>query len=245
MDFYKHNLQILQKCDPALAKKVMGSAIPEWIEMVQSKDGHPVIKVLSSFLHSGYRPVEEAVKMTSSFEPEDEMRTVAYGLGLGYHVLELLRKSRGEVFVIEPSLAIFRAFLSAMDITPFIERTRFIIAETPAKILSRILLGKWNLFEHNPSVKINEKYFNLLERGREATKILKSQSLKIMVVNPIYGGSLPTAHNCAQALKNMGHEVATVDCENISKGYSWLRNITRNPQNGDARRPAELHAVRD
>ena len=62
MEFYNQNLQILQKHDPVLAKKVEGTAIPEWIEMVHAKDGHPVIKVLSSFLHSGYRPIEEAAK---------------------------------------------------------------------------------------------------------------------------------------------------------------------------------------
>jgi len=234
MELYQHNLNLLHKYDPDLAEKVMQASIPEWIEIVQAKDGNPALKVLSAYLHSAYRPIEEAFKITSRFEPDEGKRTVIYGLGLGYHVLEILRKSKGDVAVIEPSLQIFRAFLSSMDITPFIERTRFIVAEPPEKILSRLLQGEWNIFKHSPSVKISEKYFNLLDRGRELTEILKNQSLKIMVVNPIYGGSLPTAHNCAQAFKNMGHKVTTVDCENISQGYSWLRNITRNPQNGNS-----------
>ena len=54
-----------------------------------------------------------------------------------------------------------------------------------------------------------------------------------MIVNPLYGGSLPTAHHCAGALRNMGHEVATVDCEAFVQGFFSLKSVTRNPENAE------------
>ena len=70
-------------------------------------------------------------------------------------------------------------------------------------------------------------------RARVASKFLNKNKLKILVVNPYYGGSLPTAKYCLQALTNMGHKAESVECEVFVDGYLSLNKITRNKTNVD------------
>jgi spore maturation protein CgeB len=63
---------------------------------------------------------------------------------------------------------------------------------------------------------------------------LNTHSLKILVVNPIYGGSLPTARHCARSLENLGHHVVTAECDKFADGFGSLKDITQNEQNASA-----------
>lgn len=264
MSLFEKNLRLLQAHDPALARKVKIAPLPEWIRIAKARDGHPILKVESVTLHSTYRPLQEAAAQVSGFTADERKRTVVYGLGLGYHVLQFLRSTAMEarreslnqirpnpdvsrtnpshvdigssgtladITVIEPSLSIFRAFVESVDIAPFLPRTRFIVDQPPARILSRLLPGEWNVFRHPTSVQISRNYFDLVDKGREVNRYLGNHRLRILVVNPIYGGSLPSARFCASALNSLGHDAVSVECEKFEDGFSLLREITRNPGN--------------
>jgi len=234
MNLFGENLKRLQAHDPALAKRVSATRKTETVQVVLSKDGRPVPRIGSVSLHSTYRPKDEAMKAVSEFVAREGLHTIIYGLGFGYHIEAMLEKISGAVTVIEPSMEIFQAFLAAMDLQPFLPRTRFLIAQPTPKILARTDPGNWNIFHHVSSVRVSQTYFNDLEKGRELAGFLTTQSLRILVVNPIYGGSLPTARYCAAALENLGHQVATVECDKFSEGFFFLKDITRDPQNANA-----------
>ena len=51
--------------------------------------------------------------------------------------------------------------------------------------------------------------------------------LKILVVGPIYGGSLPTAHYTVSALKEMGHEVEFLDFSAFRDSYFKIDTVTK------------------
>ena len=51
--------------------------------------------------------------------------------------------------------------------------------------------------------------------------------LKILVIGPMYGGSLPTANYTTLALKNMGHEVEFLDFSVFNDTYIKIDHITR------------------
>lgn len=234
MNLFSENLKRLQAHDPALAKRVVAAKITETVQVALSKDGHPVPRVGSVSLHSTYRPKEEAVRMVSGVVAKEGCENVIFGLGFGYHVEAMLEKVSGPVTVVEPSMEIFQAFLSAIDLQAFLPRTRFMIAEPTPKILARNDSQNWNILQHVSSVRVSQAYFKSLETGRELAGFLTTHSLRILVVNPIYGGSLPTARYCAEGLKNLGHQVATAECDKFADGFSSLKDVTRNPENANA-----------
>jgi spore maturation protein CgeB len=231
MDLFEKNLKLLQKYDPTLASRVQRHGPPENVRVSSSKEGLPVPQVAGTSLHSQYHPVKEAEQVTRDFKSEENSRTVVFGLGFGYHVLSLLQK--GEVTVIEPLMTIFRAFMSSIDLTPFLPGVRFRIAQTPASLLARYEPQNWNVFKHVPSIRIGGAYYEQLEKGLEARKFVSSKTLKILVVKPIYGGSLPTANYCIDALESLGHEVETVDCDKFADGFFSLKETTKIKANAE------------
>ncbi len=233
MDFFAQNLKCLHEHDSELAERVALQAFPDNVNVIRSKDGLPVPQIAGVSLHSQYRPLDEGERTTVEFAFDQKRKTIVFGLGFGYHIQALLKKQTGDLTVVEPLMPLFRAFMTCMDIRPFLPRVRFRIGETPACLLARLETDQWNIFKHLPSLRIGEAYYNRLDEGLEVRKLLLERSLRVMIVNPVYGGSLPTAHHCAGALKNMGHEVATVDCEEFEQGFFSLKGVTRNPKNSE------------
>ncbi len=232
MDFFTQNLKYLRDCDPELAERVALQPFPENISVIQSKDGFPVPRIAGVALHSQYRPIEEGVRAAKDFVFDPKRNTVVYGLGFAYHIQALLQQYPSEkLTVIEPLMTLFRAFMSSVDIRPLLSQVRFRIGETPACLITRLEPERWNIFKHLASIRIGEAYYNRLDEGQAVNVLLQNRSLRVLMVNPIYGGSLPTAHHCAGALRNMGHEVSTVDCDEFAQGYFSLKGVTRNPEN--------------
>jgi spore maturation protein CgeB len=234
MNLFEENLKLLQVHDPALAKRVLSVKTTETVQVALAKDGCAVPRVGKISLHSAYRPREEAKRAISDFAGHEDLENIVYGLGFGYHVQAMLGKLPGRATVIEPSMEIFQAFLSSINLQPFLPRTRFLIAEPAAKILARNDTQSWNIFQHIPSIRIAPGYFENLERSREFKEFIGGQSLKILVVNPIYGGSLPTARHCASALKNIGHQVSVAECDKFADGFASLKDMTGNKENANA-----------
>ena len=231
MGIFDNNIKLLQKYDPSLANRVKGINFPENVKITFSKDGAPVPQITGISLHSLYNPKKEGQKITCDFQFKDDSRTVIFGLGFGYHILPLAQ--RGEVTVIEPLMTLFKAFMSSVDLSPFLPRVRFRIAETPASLLARYEPLNWNIFRHVPSVRIGESYYQQLEKGVDTRKILLQKSLRVLVVKPIYGGSLPTANYCLEGLKNLGHEVEAVDCDKFADAFFSLKDTTKIKANAE------------
>ena len=233
MDFFVQNLNCLSEYDLELAERVSSQPFPDSINITRSKDGLPVPQMAGVTLHSQYRPLDESEKTTADFVFDSKRKTMVFGLGFGYHIQALLKKQPGDVTVVEPLMPVFRAFMTSIDIRPFLPRVRFRIGETPACLLARLETKEWNVFKHLPSIRVGVNYYNRLDEGLVVRSLLKQRALRVLIVNPIYGGSLPTAHHCAGALRNMGHEVGTVNCEAFEQGFFSMKEVTRNPKNSE------------
>ena len=231
MNFFDKNITLLEKHDPALAVRVKGHDFPDNITVNLSREGLPIPQIAGINLHSQYHPIQEAEQITRDFKASDDSRTVVFGLGFGYHISPLLKLS--EVTVIEPLMSIFRAFMEKVDLTPFLPGVRFRIAEKPASLLARYEPSQWNIFRHIPSIRIGETYYQQLEKGISVRNFISNKSLRILVVKPIYGGSLPTANYCFDALKILGHEVESVECDKFADGFFSLKDATKIRQNAE------------
>ena len=232
MQLFNKNLDLLRSHQPALANRVEREPRQNIVRTKISKDGNPIPQIGSVSLHSNYNPTKEAEDGVSGYCLDNNQKPVIYGLGFGYHVLEILKKYHcKEVFVIEPFMSIFQSFLENVDLEPFVPNIKFIISTSPPKIIASNETSNWKKFEHKPSKRVSGNYFNKLDKAIEVSNYLKSNNLRILVVNPYYGGSLPTANYCKQALNTMGHHAESVDCENFADGFFSIKKITRNTTN--------------
>lgn len=98
-------------------------------EVVQAKNGQITANEMTLHLHSAYNPEREAAGAVASDQVWQKSTTVFYGFGLGYHVLEWVKKAGGQKLVlIEPDVKHFYAALTLLDWTPIFAYENLIIA---------------------------------------------------------------------------------------------------------------------
>ena len=235
MELFNKNLELLRSSQPGLASRLEREPKQNIVRIVLSKDGNPIPQIGSVSLHSNYYPLKEAIDGLSEYCLEEQQVPVVYGLGFGYHVLEILKRYHGsEVLVIEPVMSIFQSFMETVDLKPFIPNTKFIISTPPPKIVASNQTTNWEKYEHQASKRLSSDYFRRLDKAIEVSDYLSTNRLKILVVNPYYGGSLPTAKYCTQALNSMGHHAESVDCEKFAEGFFSIKKVTKNRVNEEA-----------
>jgi len=241
MTLLKKNLEALKKNNPDLAKKAESTEIPGNIRINRSKSGFPVLKLDGLHLNSPYDPIKEAKNWISrhSCEIEDGEPVVLLGLGLGYHLLELLKHTERKVFVVEPNMEIFRAAIEYVNMGSCLSRVKFFInkdidklyEEIPFKYLKYREKYNINILKHTPSLKSNNEYFDSFLKRFEALKRSSNLRLKILVISPIFGGSYPISKYCVSALKRLGHNVDFLDNSPYYKTFKSLENITDEKNN--------------
>ncbi|HID96218.1 MAG TPA: hypothetical protein EYP53_09230 [Candidatus Latescibacteria bacterium] len=241
MTLYDKNMKLLGKVDPGLCSRLKEES--EGIEVKISKIGLPVPKIGRISLHSSYDPLGEAEILIRSQMPEGDgpgkKAILVLGLGFGYHIKELLKRveTQTPIFVVEPSLGILRCAMEYVDLEDILTKTHLLIGKRADGLfeergLRRIFegLGSGGLelvtIVHHPSLRINEDYFHKLTRIINRQRFLSMGRLRILVVYPIYGGSLPIAHYCTQALKDMGHEVEVLDNSVYKQALDSIERIT-------------------
>ncbi|MGP0564760.1 MULTISPECIES: glycosyltransferase family protein [unclassified Nitrospina] len=227
MSRFEANIKILERMDPHLAARVKSEPVSENISIARSVEGMPVPIYGNYSLHSTYYPERDAAASIREFHPESSSVIVVLGLGFGYHVRALLDRFPNKLVVIEPKMSLFRVYLEHVDLNVFADRVQFRVDEPPPKILARSNTSNWDVFVHAPSTFISPDYFQKMSQCIRVMEVLENNSLRILVVNPVYGGSLPTARFCKEALISMGHEVDSLDCDRFKDSYFEMQKITK------------------
>lgn len=121
----ERNLSVLQSTYPNLYTAVTAHSVDtNSVEVVKSHSNEVTIKVIkadgsTSYLHSRYNPIEEAVRWCDSLESNifDTEDLFVYGMGLGYHIEELMKRYPHKRFYIyEPEPAIFIKAIESRDL---------------------------------------------------------------------------------------------------------------------------------
>jgi spore maturation protein CgeB len=79
---------------------------------------------------------------------------------------------------------------------------------------------------HPPSLRLHPTLFHELTERLEARKRLTEFRLKILLVYPVYGGSLPIARYCSRALQALGHDVESFDSSQWYALYRFMQRLT-------------------
>lgn len=221
--FFEKNVSALKKTAPGLAETIIKNKKGPGLEIVDTKTGMPSMKVDNILLHSRYDPEKEAKEWVAHHAGEIDNASSIFvlGFGLGYHIVELSRKTDKDIIIFEPRLDIVRTAIESVSLTSALERTRIV---TDYNIPS--FEKNTAILQHKPSVNISRGYFEqLLTRLKSREEI--SKGIKILVVSPVFGGSHPIALYCASTLKKMGHNVELLDNSRFSDAMFFAKDIAK------------------
>lgn len=217
------NLAVLDQRAPRLAALIAAATVPASHVLSRAPDGEPLLAVDGLALQHPQDPRADGVRWARGalerLEASGAARAIVVGLALGHHVEALAARFAGELVVVEPDLATWRCALAARDLRTLLARTtawhQDESAGAPAPPRTRVL-------QHAPStLRADGVHRALFERlvGRTGATGLR---LRILVVSPIAGGSLPIARYATRALGALGHEVRLLDLSTFHDGLTGL-----------------------
>lgn len=221
MTLLARNLNVLRGRDPLLAAALESIAPTPRIHVTRARNGEATAQCGDILLHSGYDPSREAGAWADAMPAgSDGDPVTVLGLGLGHHLSALAgRGATGSV--IEPDPAMLRVALEQVDLTAALERFS-IIAGMPTDQLRRrhgdLLVRR--VLAHPASLRVHPSLAELDAYARALPRATGG-GLSILVVNPIYGGSLPAARHCAAALRSMGHKVTVFQSDAFAQGMEF------------------------
>ncbi|GMT48350.1 MAG: hypothetical protein IEMM0007_1916 [bacterium] len=226
---FNDNIEALRIINSELAEVIVRTRRDDDLHILTTRSGMPSVKAGNVTLHSLYNPLKEAESWVEHYREKIEKASLicVFGFGLGYHIQELCKTTDVDVVVFVPGVDILKTAFELMDLTPVISRIRFITGDE----IPRLKKG-FVVLEHKPSVNLNPEYFEKIRSGLNVLENIK-KGLKIMVVGPVYGGSLPIAGYCANALSNLGHEVDFVDNSRYKDVFLSIGSITENKVHQD------------
>lgn len=240
MNFYEKNMEIIKRQNPELAERLRNTPDKPWIEVIKSKSGLPTIRVNNRLLHSFYDPIKEAMQLIDEQKFRDKDNLIIFGFGLGYHISEILRRGIefNQMFVIEPSIEIFKVALRERDLSEILKLKglRLLVGLEPLQVFDNLCnLAIWvvsssnTILEHPPSVIINSDYFDELRpivvdsiRTAAANIVTIKSAGKIFIEN--------ITRNLAEAVRSPGvktlfNKFKKVPAIIVSAGPSLDKNI--------------------
>jgi len=228
MYYFEKNLAVLRRCDPLLAERVENEAERGRISVEIAANGEPTAKIRGSALHSFRDPGNEgrnwAGRAAAEYDLPASGKVTVLGFGLGYHLKGLAGLKIGGT-VIEPDLAMFATALEHLELTDVLDNFRLLVGVSPERLRRAHgddLAG--TVLPHPPALRIHPDTLGTLQKYGAGVRGARAGGLKILLVNPISGGSLPIAHYCASALRSMGHHVTTFASEAFAQGMDFTGN---------------------
>ena len=230
MNLFQQNVEILRLQDPALAAHVLESA-GGILSIQTAKSGVPTAVVNNRTIHSAYDPLREAERWAEHQigNCQSGEALVVLGLGLFYHVEALRAKLPQDtiIIVVIPNLSEFLDGLSVRSLDGWGEHVCWVWGPPESQASQVVHQEKRiRLLTYEPAMMIHqEEYETFRSRLRDQLAKGVSGRLHIMVVGPIYGGSLPIAGYMVRALEALGHRVSWVDHSLHAPGYENLNTL--------------------
>ncbi len=179
MDAYKKNLNCLREFHPELAEKLENFEPSEAFSLEPSRQTQPTLICQTadgkSFsLHSRYNPAQEAIQFINTLNINRSSNFIVFGLGLGYHLLELIKKApaHSKILVVEGQTEIFRHALKCDHFTELLHRPniRWLIegdSQDTANTLSdwrdNFALNGFFPVRFQPLIQFKKKYYSDFE----------------------------------------------------------------------------------
>ena len=176
----------------------------------EGRGGAPTLKIGNVYLHSRYNPHEEAARLIDSAGLDLKRPVLVIGVGLGYHVIELL--NRGACVAVaefDPAVAQFavKGLLRDSDVLLGVGEPGAIVGTKGFRAFAEKVP---QVFVHPPTARIHPECCETLS-VLTAKTALGLHRLRIVVVSPMYGGSLPISGYLERGFRALGYTTLLVD----------------------------------
>jgi spore maturation protein CgeB len=230
MSTFESNVAAIAAAHPRLAgsMKEAGSGA---LTVTCARNGLPTAQHNGRWIHSAYDPLREAetwaVEQASSYRPGEIL--VVMGVGLLYHA-EALRRHAGDtkLVVVVPDLRELHDACAARPLSGLLNNSTLLTGR-PEDVAAELasLGGTLRLVSYAPATALHGAYYGTLEeRLRRRIASRAGGQLNVVVVGPIYGGSLPIARYAVRALEELGHKVRWVDHSIHARSYEQFGTLT-------------------
>jgi spore maturation protein CgeB len=230
MSILETNLRLVAEASPAFASAVR-EAGGGCLEIEPARSGLPTARAGGRSLHSAYDPLKEAAGWSDAhrLSCRDEEAVLIFGVGLLYHVETLCRAlpPSVQICVVVPDLAEFHDACAARPWGSWAARITWVWGETHAMAGQILAIGKpVRVLTYEAAAQLHRDAHAAVEQAlrRDAARRAGGQ-LRIAVIGPIYGGSLPVTQSVVAALRSLGHEVDWIDQSIHAQSYHALSGL--------------------
>jgi spore maturation protein CgeB len=226
MKVLQQNLDALRVRNPELATQIELWRETNEVSHERARSGAPTFRVFGRLEASSADPEAEGRSHSSRFlnaaQESGATRLVVFGLGV--HTLRTLESFHGPILVVEPSLALCRAVMERVNLSSALSRVDLLVTASPGPVLSHSTFTsreRGALVFHPTARRRAQDLFERLCRQFHPGGT--PRQLRIAVVPPLQGGSLPIARACTRALREIGHEVCDLDLGPFLPAYNAAR----------------------
>ncbi|MCX5907592.1 MAG: hypothetical protein NTY64_10495 [Deltaproteobacteria bacterium] len=206
----------------------------ERIRIFQNQTGEKNLRVLGEegkwVTYYSTRDIQgEMSSFAANLEVPENHIPILLGLGLGYHLREILKKSSEPVVVVEKDRGIYQLACSEGVITDLLQNPKvvFIVGKEMADAIQEISrkqlqlgLKNFRVFKHQPSLRCFPSFYETVAEKLQQSQQVKigsrlkyqkfqSEQLRILLINSQYlmMGEL------SRAIQNLGHSLRTLVIE--------------------------------
>ncbi|MCP5462087.1 MAG: motility associated factor glycosyltransferase family protein [bacterium] len=241
---YEKNIALLARHQPDIAeqlqntfKTISDSQLPE---VIPSRKGNLTIKYNDSLLHSVYDPVTEAQRFVDGLSFDDHINIALLGLGMGYHLLELVKRSshRDFILVVEENTALFKTFLEHVDLSGFYAHCKlyFAVHKSGMDIFRglqgcglTILANGITVIKHPATCKISPEYYQAVgEKIKDIFEWSRINTMSQITSSRQYAENIfenMPAYLATPGIERLFKAFTEFPCIIISAGPSLIKNI--------------------
>ena len=203
------------------------------LEIMPARTGMPSARANGRWIHSAYDPIKEAQAWAESQSYQEGETLVVFGVGLLYHVEALCARlpRTAPVILVAPDLSVLADAAAVRTWGDWIERLSWAWGATEA-ICDRLAdTGHpLRLVTYAPAAELHANDHRAIETAlQRRVSAQAGGQLRIAVVGPIYGGSLPITRYAVSALESLGHDVRWLDHSVHALSYHQL-DLLKNSQ---------------
>ncbi len=216
-----------KEAEQLFARSVEQWSVPARKEAKEKEKLHPDTLMQPNLLNDG----------------SDSRNIIFLGAGLGYQLQVATEQGYRGIWV-EPMVEMLALAFQALDLTAVLERFQLLCCSHPYDAVNKIESKSKNdidfshalLLPFNHLFQQQEEYFCRFVKKYHYDTLNALHRLKILVVGPIYGGSLTTYRYVVQALKAIGHTVVEFDASQFHDAYKNLVGMMEHEGNRDVMR---------
>ena len=232
MNSFEANINRLAQRDPALAAALRQSG-GGTLEILPARTGLISARAQGRWIHSAYDPIKEAQAWAEGQSYQEGETIVVFGVGLLYHVEALCARlpRTAVVVLVVPDLSVLVDAAVARTWGDWMERVSWAWGATEAIGEQVASAGHpIRLVTYAPAAALHADSHRAIETALQRQVAAQAGGqLRIAVVGPIYGGSLPIARYAVSALESLGHDVRWLDHSVHATSYHQLE-LLKNSQ---------------